>query len=90
MRAVIFAAAKISNLDAVREQLLPDDYIIAADGGAAHCAALDILPVILLGDFDSIDPALLQSMEDKGVDSQRFDAKKDETDLELALRKSVV
>lgn len=85
MRAVIFAAAKISNLDAVREQLLPDDYIIAADGGAAHCAALDILPAILLGDFDSIDPELLQRMENKGVNIQRFDAKKDETDLELAL-----
>ncbi len=59
--------------------------LIAADGGAKHCARLDITPDILLGDLDSIDPALLATYKSKGIPIHRHPKRKDATDLELAL-----
>ncbi|NOR24907.1 MAG: thiamine diphosphokinase [Desulforhopalus sp.] len=70
------------NLDALLEQA---DLLIAADGGANHCAELSITPDILLGDLDSINPAILATYESGGVAIHRFPRRKDATDLELAL-----
>jgi len=61
------------------------DLIIAADGGAEHCRKLDITPDILIGDLDSIDPALLETYAQKKVAIHRHPKKKDATDLELAM-----
>jgi thiamine pyrophosphokinase len=32
------------------------DFIIVADGGANYCLALDVIPDVVIGDFDSISP----------------------------------
>ncbi len=69
---------------------LPDlkgrtDFIIAVDGGADHCRALGIIPDILIGDLDSISPAVLKEFQEKSVAIHRHPIRKDATDLELAL-----
>ena len=84
-RAIIFANGTIHNLDTVRNILRADDYIIAADNGAAHCAPLGLTPHVIIGDMDSIDPALLAKYEQQGVTITRHPVEKNETDLELAL-----
>ncbi len=61
------------------------DCIIAADGGANHCAYLDIVPDCVIGDLDSIEPQLLKIYENKNTQIKRFPRRKDATDLELAL-----
>ena len=61
------------------------DSIIAADGGANHCAYLDIIPDYVIGDLDSIEPLLLQNFEKAGVTIQKYPRHKDATDLEIAL-----
>lgn len=61
------------------------DFLIAADGGANHCTRLGITPDILLGDLDSIKPAILAKLESEGVTIHRHPTRKDATDLELAL-----
>lgn len=89
MRAVIFVNGTINDYSEVASWLHPDDYLIAADGGARHCAALGILPVALIGDLDSIPPELLAEYEKAGVTIERHPPRKDETDLELAVRRAV-
>lgn len=61
------------------------ELVIAADGGAKHCAALQRSPDILIGDFDSISPDLLQEYTDQGAEKLSFPARKNATDLELAI-----
>jgi thiamine pyrophosphokinase len=66
----------------------PFGLIVAADGGAALCLAAGLRPDLVVGDMDSLAPALRQSLEAQGC---RFlvhpdPVNKEETDLELALR----
>ena len=89
MRAVIFVNGTILDYTQLVRWLRPDDYLIAADGGARHCAALGILPAVLVGDLDSITPELLAEYEQAGVAIERHPPRKDETDLELAVRRAV-
>ena len=89
MRTVIFANGVLNNLQDVHDIILPDDLIIAADGGMAHCRALGIKPSILIGDLDSLDPDYLKSLQISGIEIISYPINKDHTDLELALRKAL-
>ncbi len=86
MRAIIFANGVLNDAQAARSLIHPGDLIIAADGGGRHCRALDLPPDILIGDFDSIDPDELENWRQRGVQIVRHPARKNFTDLELALR----
>ena len=81
MHAIIFANSHLEKAPVVQ----PGDLIIAADGGARHCLALDLLPSVVIGDMDSIDSATEVRLEAAGVEIIRHPARKDYTDLELAL-----
>lgn len=59
--------------------------VIAADGGARHADLLGVSIDIWVGDGDSIDPALLDSLEARGVPLERSRPDKDESDTELAV-----
>ena len=89
MRAVIFANGVFSHPEIDRARLRPDDWLIAADGGARHCQTLGLTPAVLIGDFDSIKNQERQTLEQQGVAVVPFPKNKNETDLELALRYAV-
>ena len=89
MRTVIFVNGVIDDYTQIARWLRPDDHLIAADGGARHCAALGLRPAALVGDLDSIAPELLAAYENAGVAIERHPPRKDETDLELAVRRAV-
>jgi thiamine pyrophosphokinase len=79
-------------LDAVAARRLKGsafDRIIAVDGGAEHCLALGLRPDLLLGDLDSVAPATLEHDALSAVACERHPARKDKTDLELALLRAV-
>jgi thiamine pyrophosphokinase len=59
--------------------------VIGADSGAGHALSLGLVVDIAVGDFDSIDTAVLDALERDGVDIRRHSVDKDATDLELAL-----
>ncbi|MGL4982550.1 MAG: thiamine diphosphokinase [Treponemataceae bacterium] len=59
------------------------DYVIAADSGLHVCEQFDFQPNCILGDFDSINPNLLQKYPTNIIHS--FDTEKDFSDTELAL-----
>ena len=64
----------------------PGDIVVGVDKGIGYCLQRGIIPHILMGDFDSIDPLLLKDPRLKGVEKQSFPARKNSSDLELALQ----
>lgn len=84
-RAVIFANGQMRNGEAVRRELLPEDFLIAADGGLRHLRKLRRLPHVIVGDLDSLPKGELRKLERARTRIVHHPADKDQTDLELAL-----
>ena len=82
---IIFANGQLNPPYPKSTDFLPEDWIIAADGGAVHCTRLGIKPQLLIGDFDSLTSSDLDSLLGKGSQVIRHSSDKDETDLELAI-----
>ena len=86
MRAIIFTNGMMTHWPAGLKLYPDQDVIIAADGGMHHCLEWGFTPHIVVGDMDSVDPVVLVGLEKNGVEIIRHPARKDETDLELALK----
>ena len=65
------------------------DLLIGVDSGASHILRAGLLPDIVFGDLDSIDPEDLRAIESRNVRIQRFPAEKDFTDTAAAIRHAV-
>jgi len=89
MRAVIFVNGVIADPVRLRGWVRDTDYLVAADGGAHHCLAMGRLPHVVVGDLDSIAPALVETLVGQGVDVERHPTSKDQTDLELAIERAI-
>ena len=63
--------------------------VVAADGGLARARALGLRPDVLVGDLDSLAPALLAAAATDGIPIRRARADKDESDTELALLEAI-
>lgn len=62
------------------------DLILAADRGLEFCSRHGIRPDLILGDFDSIDPEVLEACRQEGkIPIRRFQPEKDATDTAIAL-----
>ncbi len=85
MRTIIFANGELNDAATVLPLIRAGDTLIAADGGSRHCRSLDLIPHILIGDFDSIEPDELDYWRSQGVQIVKHPARKNNTDLELAL-----
>lgn len=59
--------------------------VIAADSGVEHALALGRRVDLVVGDFDSADPAAVDAAVASGAELRRYPADKDQSDLELAL-----
>ncbi len=86
MRAVIFANGTIDDADSA---LSGKDLIIAADGGTHHCLSLGITPDVVIGDLDSLTADDINGLQIASVEIIQYPAKKDQTDLELALKLAI-
>jgi thiamine pyrophosphokinase len=64
-------------------------HVIAADAGLHHAQAIDVHVDEVIGDFDSVRPDALAAAEADGARIERHPAAKDQTDLELSLRRAV-
>ncbi|MHB8932713.1 MAG: thiamine diphosphokinase [Bellilinea sp.] len=85
LRAVVFANGELADPAAVRAFLRSDDTLVAADGGYSHMKQVGVQPHLLIGDFDSLPAAEVESLRAAGVEVKNYPSEKDETDLELAL-----
>jgi len=85
LKTIIFANGNFSDPQRARQNIQPEDIILAADGGARHCLAMELIPHVVIGDFDSLTPDELAYMQAAGAKLIRYPVDKDFTDLELAL-----
>ncbi len=85
MLTVILANGDLADTFDLSDILTRSGLVIAVDGGANHCRRLGIIPDVLIGDLDSIDPDVLTEFQEKAVAIDRHSPRKDATDLELAL-----
>jgi len=83
-RTIIFANGQLADPALARAVIAPTDRLIAADGGLHHLLAMGLRPHVLIGDLDSVDPAQASAAR-----VERFSPRKDQTDLELAVRLAV-
>jgi thiamine pyrophosphokinase len=86
MRASIIANGKMDVTPEIRYEIQSSSLKIAADGGINNCKVLGILPNVIIGDLDSMRPEEASIFSSKGVNIIQYPTRKDETDLELALR----
>ena len=86
MRAVIIANGIIGGL---RPLIFPEDIVIAVDGGLRHCLELKLRPHTLIGDMDSLSPEEIDAVIRSGIPISRYPARKDHTDMELALHHAI-
>jgi thiamine pyrophosphokinase len=70
---------------ATADWLPRDAHVVAADSGLAQAAALGLEVDLVVGDLDSVDPAVLDAAVAAGSAVERHPPAKDHTDLELAL-----
>ena len=89
MRAIIIANGQIHDGDFLRSLVAPTDLVICADGGVGNALALGLQPQVVVGDLDSFDSDLQAQLEGEGCQVITHPARKDETDLELAMKYAV-
>jgi thiamine pyrophosphokinase len=85
IRCVIFANGDPPNPETARRHANHADLLVAADGGAHHALALELVPHVVIGDLDSLDEEQQTRLRSAGTRFFVYPAAKDETDLELAL-----
>ena len=89
IRVVIFVNGELTASPKLNELLQPDDYIIAVNGGTRHALRMGVVPHVIIGDLDSLSPADRSQISSASVTILESSPRKDETDLELALRHAV-
>lgn len=84
MKAAIISSGEILDYEFVKRKLQEVQLIICADGGGNHAYKMNVIPDVLIGDFDSIDVQTLRFFEEKGSKILKYNPNKDETDTQLA------
>jgi thiamine pyrophosphokinase len=69
----------------VRKHAIPGTRIIAVDGGADACLAADVVPMLVVGDMDSVRADTLTHLARRGARLERHPTDKRDTDAALAL-----
>ncbi len=82
-RIAIICNAPIENVSSLKDTISSYPVLIAVDGGIKHCNALGLNPDLIVGDFDSADPKLLEHYN--AIPKKHYPKDKDKTDLEIAL-----
>lgn len=88
-RIWIFANGILPDPERLRALLHPADRLFAADGGHRYLARLGLRPERVIGDLDSLTAAEVAGLERDGVILERYPVDKDETDLELSIRRAL-
>lgn len=87
-RGVIVSGGSIHDPFAIQmiEKLKPDD-VIGVDSGLDFLYRNQIMPTYIVGDFDSVDPCIIQYYRDNtSIPIREFNPVKDATDTEIAVR----
>ena len=83
-RAVLFFNGNLSDIKKAKSYINANDVIICADGAAEFALQLQIVPQVIIGDFDSLPKSAQTKLRNYPIKWIRFPREKDETDSELA------
>ncbi|HHU78810.1 MAG: thiamine diphosphokinase [Caldicoprobacterales bacterium] len=86
MIAAVITNGELGDVDKLMGILPEFDLVVCCDGGIRHLDSLGLAPDLIIGDFDSVHPDVLDEYRRKGVPIQSHPAIKNETDTELAVR----
>lgn len=89
MRCAIVTNGNIKDYNATRADLLRHDFIICADGGIRHLFHMNLLPNLVVGDFDSMDERHMKYLREHNINICQFSERKDFTDTELAVQYAI-
>lgn len=85
MKCAIIANGDLDYSKEIVNRIKGAQLIISADGGARHLRALNIIPHVMIGDFDSIDAADKIFFDNQQVKTISFPSRKNHTDSELCV-----
>lgn len=85
MKAIVFSGGDLENYPALEKYVRDADLIICADSGVHHAFSMNLLPDILVGDMDSIEPEALRKVKRLNIKIINYPSEKDFTDTQLAL-----
>lgn len=83
-RCVIFGGGEIADIRYTQNLLQKGDYIICADRGYAYCSSINVIPDLVMGDFDSYSGKVSPKCE-----ILRYPIEKDDTDTMLAVKEAI-
>ena len=88
VREVLFiAGGRVPNVDWFRD-VAGGRKIFCVDKGVDLCRACEVVPDVLIGDFDSANPDAVAWAREKKIPAETYPADKDFTDTQLALNRA--
>ena len=90
-RCVIISGGSIDDDFALEQmQMIQPEFIIGVDSGLKFLYRNQIMPTHIVGDFDSVDPAVITFYKDETqVPIREFNPVKDASDTEIALKLAI-
>ena len=89
MNALIVSGGNAPSEKLLKKYLSLCDFVIGADKGNECLIKYDIKPDLSLGDFDSIDKEVLDTVDSSGAQVLKFPPEKDYTDTEIAVMEAL-
>jgi thiamine pyrophosphokinase len=89
MKVIIISGGKPPSKELLMQEVTKDAFLIAADSGANCLYEYNIVPDLLLGDFDSIDKKVLDYFKKSNCTIDIYPTEKDFTDTEIAVKKAL-
>lgn len=86
---VALIIANGDEVDKISLENMNIDYVICADGGLEKAEKLQVVPDLILGDFDSVNRDVLEKYKKSNSEIMKFPAEKDFTDMELSIETAV-
>lgn len=86
---VALIIANGDEVDKISLENMNIDYVICADGGLEKAEKLQVVPDLILGDFDSVNGDVLEKYKKSNSEIMKFPAEKDFTDMELSIETAV-
>jgi thiamine pyrophosphokinase len=85
MKAVLVCSGTIADYDIISRYAENCELLIGVDGGVSHILAAGFVPDMVFGDLDSIRPEDLHFIQQKNIETHKFNVEKDFTDSAAAL-----
>lgn len=89
MKVIIVSGGKPPSKELLTKEIRPNAFLIAADSGANCLYDYNIMPHLLLGDFDSIDKKVFDYFKKNNCIIDIYPTEKDFTDTEIAIKKAI-